>query len=103
MTTLEEAQAYRAPLERVAAYKALDSERDYQDDGVQDPDKPSMKPLTPGEILLAMEYCIKAASANWYHEAHPHPMATEFIRKIGGLAVQYMEQYGAPQREGFKR
>lgn len=90
-------------VERVAAYKALDSERDYQDAGMADESKPSMHVLTPGEIILAMEECLQHARTAWYHSAHPHTGMLNYIRKIGGLAMQGMEQYGAPQREGFKR
>lgn len=89
--------------ERIAAYTALDSERDYQDAGVADANKPSMQHLTPGEMILAMEYCLERARTAWYYSAHPHLDATEYLRKVGGLVVQYMEQYGAPQREGFER
>ena len=94
---------YNVKPERIAAYKALDSERAYQDAGVLDESKPHMKPLTPGEMILAMEQCLVHARTSWYHTGHPHVHATEYLRKVGGLVVQYMEQYGAPQREGFER
>lgn len=94
---------YDVKPERVAAYKALDSERDYQDAGVADVSRLNMKPLDAGEIILAMEQCLTTARAAWYSDAHPYPHTAEYVRKVGGLAVQFMERYGAPQREGFER
>lgn len=89
--------------ERIKAYTALDSEREYQDAGVEDDLKTHMHALTPGEVLLTMEHCLTQARNAWYYSGFPNVQATEYVRKIGALAVQYMEQYGAPQREGFER
>ena len=84
-------------------YRAIDSERDYQDAGVADVSKLNMKPLDAGEIILAMEQCLLVARSAWYGDAHPYPLTAEYVRKVAGLAVQFMERYAAPQREGFER
>lgn len=84
-------------------YAAIESERAYQDAGMADADKPSMKPLNAGEIILAMEQCLAFAGAAWYYDSAPYPNTAEYIRKVAGLAVQFMEIYGAPQRKGYER
>ena len=84
-------------------YAAIESERAYQDAGVADPSKPSMKSLEAGEMLLAMEHCLKVAGLSWYYDKDPYPLTAEHVRKIAGLTVLFMERYGAPQRKGYER
>lgn len=94
-------------VKRNEVYKAIDSERAYQDgqwpqgewDGTGQ--QPS-NPLTIGEfLLLAEEYCQRARDA-WSKEKKPEGNTLEIIRKIAGIVVNCMEQHGAPQRKGFE-
>ena len=86
---------------RDAVYRALDSERDYQDakrgnsartDLDDNRDLGSM-------ILLTEEYLAKARTAF----SGPHPAgqmaAVEQLRKVGALVVLTMEYHGAPLRK----
>ena len=90
--------------EREAAYNAIDSERDYQDAGKGNANRHANAPdrLLPGEIILAMEVCLADARAAWY-KPDGGKACLPFLRKCGRLAVQALENYGAPQREGFER
>lgn len=81
---------------REAAYAALDSERDYQNTVWGVDGEPN--PLTIGEFLLNIEEQVAKARAQWANEPKPEVMTLEFVRKIGGLTVNCMEQHGAPLR-----
>ncbi len=85
-------------------YAAIESERAYQDALWKDSEHPEhSNPLTIGEfILLIEEYAMKARK-EWSEEPKPEIAALNTIRKIAGIAVNCMEQHGAPQREGFER
>ncbi len=81
---------------RFDVYRALDSERAYQEnlwDG---------NTLEIGEFILLIEEYAARARVIWAGEPKPEVEALEFIRKVGGIAVNCMEQHGAPQREGFE-
>jgi hypothetical protein len=79
-------------------YRAIDSERRYQDEQRGNAKRhEGQPPMTPGEIILAMEKCLADARAAWYapdggDACLPH------IRKVSALGVQCMERYGAPFR-----
>lgn len=82
-------------MERKEVYKAIDSERDYQNRQAANLARPDMKKvLTVGETLLAIEDILVEARRNWYKGAEPHPNAMEHVRKIAGLCVQAGEEYG---------
>ena len=85
-------------------YAAIESERAYQNSLWKDPAHPEhSNPLEIGEfILLIEEYAMKARK-EWSEESKPEVAALNTIRKIAGIAVNCMEQHGAPQREGFER
>lgn len=89
---------------RQAAYAAIDSERDYQDAGKGNANRHANAPdrLLPGEIILCMEKCLADAREAWY-KPNGGTACLPFLRKTGALAVQALENYGAPQREGFER
>ena len=100
----DEVAAFNRGHKRKAAYKAIDSERDYQDTvwcietpSSVDPSKPN--PLTVGEFLLLIEDIAAQARRVWYTDKKPNEATLEFMRKIGGVAVNCMEQHGAPERE----
>lgn len=78
---------------RNEVYKALDSERDYQD--VVWPDSAH---LSIGDYLLMLEEYVFRGRREWVKEHQPELNALEMIRKVGGIAVRCMEQHGAPIR-----
>ena len=82
---------------RFDVYRALDSERDYQENLWRG------NHLEIGESILLIEEYVARARVIWAGEPKPEAESLEFIRKIGGIAVNCMEQHGAPQREGFER
>jgi hypothetical protein len=93
------------PAIREAVYNKLDGEREYQNDGQGNakPHPGSTRPngaLSPGECLLCIEQIAADARAAWYKPNGQEAMAP-FMRKIGGVAVQFMENYPTPDREGY--
>ena len=97
------------PAAREAAYKIIDGESDYQDAGKGNA-APHIVPetgaprangaLTPGEGLLCIEQIVEEARAAWYKPDGWYKMLP-YIRKIAGVSVQLLENYGAPPREGY--
>ena len=88
---------------RADVYRAIDSERDYQEMRVR---RDQGNPFhSTEEFLLYMEdYLVEArkvASRTWGPEAKPAIL--EVIRKVTALGVACMEHHGAPQRAGFER
>lgn len=84
---------------REDVYKAIDTERDYQnqiwsESGANDDGK-----LTIGEQILLIEEYASKARASWSQEKHPEIGALNIIRKIAGIAVHCMEDHGAPLRD----
>jgi len=98
-----------AQVSRARVYAVLDGERDYQNNGEgnaaphPDSNGPHHAPgeLSPGEGLLCMEEILAHARAAWYKPDGQTAMMP-FVRKIGAVAVQLMENYGAPPREGHE-
>ena len=85
-------------------YAAIESERAYQDSLWKDVDHPEhSNPLEIGEFILLIEEYVMRAREEWSGEPKPEIAALNTIRKIAGIAVNCMEQHGAPQREGFER
>ena len=84
---------------REAVYRAIDSERAYQDALAERLDRPDMHQLSMGEGLACLEHLRLDALAQWYSDAEPYPETLEHIRKIAGICVVLMERYGAPHRE----
>lgn len=84
---------------RKEVYKAIDTERDYQDLIWRLADDPSfVNELTIGEfVLLVEEYAAKARNV-WTNQPKPELETLEFMRKIAGITVNCMEQHGAPKR-----
>jgi hypothetical protein len=87
---------------REQVYAALDSERDYQDaNWPQDGRDGAPNPLTIGEFLLLIEEYAAKARFEWAKEKKPEMKTLDVIRKIGSIAVNCMEQHGAPRRFGY--
>lgn len=83
---------------REEVYKAIDSEREYQDDFVL-PERRYFQTHTLGEFILMINQYAAQAMEKWTH--HPDtevPISLHEVRKIAGLAVRCMEQHGVPHR-----
>lgn len=84
---------------REEVYAAIDTERAYQNQVWPDQsleDQPNQ--LTIGEFILLIEEYAAKARASWTTEPAPETEALNGIRKIAGIAVNCMEQHGAPHR-----
>jgi len=86
-------------VKREDVYAAIDSERDYQDAGKGNANRHAnaLDRFLPGEIILCMEKCLADAREAWY-KPDGGTACLPFIRKVAGLAVLAMENYGAPKR-----
>lgn len=85
---------------RELVYRTLDGERDYQDDMSRDPARPDMvQEMSMGEIILATEHALSEARRAWYSDSRPYPATIEYLRKVGGLVVKAMEQFGVVERK----
>lgn len=88
------------PTPRDEVYAAIDSERDYQAQQWPGRDVPGHEnQLTIGEFVLLVEEYAAKARALWTHEPKPELQTLDIMRKIGGIAVNCMEQHGAPKRQ----
>ena len=83
---------------REEAFEAINSERDYQDqlpptrtDGVE---------RTVGDLVTMMNHYTQRLNEAWTM-APGDDKALGVMRKLAGIAVNCMEQHGAPRREGF--
>ena len=85
---------------RAEVYAAIEGERAYQDFLWPQDGQPGFpNPLTIGEfVLLLEEYCARAR-LEWSYEKKPEMRTLGVVRKIAGIAVNCMEQHGAPRRE----
>lgn len=83
---------------RIAAYAAIDSERDYQD--AKWGNKPSGGMHEVNGYLVFMQSYLTEAMNICTRNADPEAssMALHNVRKIAALAVACMEQHGAPKR-----
>jgi hypothetical protein len=87
------------------AIEAIETERAYQDAGCGnasavpgiDGGEPTT-PMSPEACLLCIEELTATARKVWYKPGGSQAVQ-HFFRKIGGVAVQALERYGAPHRE----
>lgn len=87
-------------MKREEIYKAIDSEREYQDKMSLSKYHPDMiEDMHLGDILSAINYNFGVAQSWWYSEAEPYEKSMEYIRKIAGLCVKAGEQFGMKKRE----
>lgn len=86
-------------MERKYVYKAIESEREYQE--IQKKKETSHVvedfPLAAG--MEAIRYNIEKANQAWYSEKSPYPTAMEYVRKIAAICVQMGEKYEMPSRD----
>jgi hypothetical protein len=95
----EHCPMYRYMVPRRNVYRALDSERAYQDGKWIAPGAPHMHSI--GEWLIYMEQYIQEAKRALTFEPDPgaNQTAINIVRKVTALGVVCMEQHGAPLRE----
>jgi hypothetical protein len=82
-------------------YKAIDSEREFQD-SFYIPEMRYYQTHTLGEFVLMLNQYAAQAMEKWTHHADKSdgfPTSLHEVRKIAAIAVRCMEQHGAPVRE----
>lgn len=79
--------------DRNEVFRAIDSERDYQE-ALSRNTKKLQEPL---EHLAVIRRICRDMEDSWYNV--PGEADMNFMRKIAGVAVRAMEQHGAPYRE----
>jgi hypothetical protein len=86
---------------RKAAYRAIDTERDYQEElsrnAVNRTDDPTFSPIT--NLAIIEEICARMKSEFYEKPGHP---SMDYMRKIAATAVRTMEAFGAPVRDTNK-
>lgn len=82
-------------MDRSTVYKALDSEREYQE---RQWDRTQSRPLSVAEELLLAEDYLAEARNHWRMETG-HDRTLEFMRKVAGIMVRCFEHHGVPMRE----
>jgi hypothetical protein len=85
---------------RAEVFRAIDSERRYQNAQRGNAKRHANMPpvMTPGECILTMEKCLNDARVAWY-APEGGTACLEHLRKVAAVAVQCMENYGAPIRQ----
>jgi hypothetical protein len=83
---------------RAAAYRAIDSERDYQNQVWANHTNNGPNALSIGEFILLADEYVTQARQQWSKEPRPERAALNTMRKIAAIAVNCMEQHGAPVR-----
>lgn len=84
---------------RIEVYKALDSERAYQNMSFQE-NYHTATDRTLDEFILYIQQYAQEAGALTTHGDEKE--ALHFVRKVGALCVGCMEKHGAPHRPGFE-
>jgi hypothetical protein len=82
---------------REEVYKAIDSEREYQDRVWRDAPTTYRGEHEVGAFLTMFDHYLFLAKKAW-SENDGDSEALEVIRKLAGIAVNCMEQHGAPHR-----
>ena len=83
---------------RKEVYKAIDSEREYQESFVL-PERQYYQTHTLGEFILMLNQYASQARRMWTHHSDVGPPESlQEVRKIAAIAVRCMEQHGAPHR-----
>lgn len=88
-------------MKREEIYKAIDSERDYQDKRWNENTTASKGKHSPEEWLMYMEDYINEAKHILSRESvqNGYPKAMDIMRKVAAMAVCAMEQHGVNNRE----
>jgi hypothetical protein len=81
---------------RAEVYKAVDSERNYQDQLARN----NVPEQTQLEHLTVIRRIVRDIEDAWYENPGHPPL--DYMRKIAAVAVKAMEQHGAPTRTGYE-
>ena len=90
--------------ERLLAFEAINSERDYQDDRWKDYQGLDRVHTCATDrsldefILYIKQYADEAGALSTHGD---ETEALNFVRKVSTLCVGCMEKHGAPRREGY--
>lgn len=92
-------------MERNEVYKAIDSERDYQDLRWNEDTTVSKNIHTLEDWYMYIEDYLNEAKHILSREARQdaNPKALDIMRKVSAMAVCAMEAHGVNQRDGFER
>lgn len=85
-------------MKRQEVYEAVDSERDYQNEGIKLDDTHIVKEFPLGSALSAIQVKLDLARSMWYNRTSPHTEAMGELRKIAAICVQMGEENGMPNR-----
>lgn len=80
---------------REEVYRAIDTERNYQESLARN----TTTDQRPLEQVALIEEVIRQAKQDWYN--NPGAFDMNYMRKIAGIAVRCMEQHGAIRRPRF--
>lgn len=83
-------------MKRSDVYKIIDTEREYQN--VLSSDRTDGSTKTVGDYITMLQHYQNELVKAWTINAG-NEKALNIIRKIGGIAIYCMEDYGAPERE----
>lgn len=83
---------------RTLAYRAIDSERNYQLAQVNDPARTDMRELTMGEAVAVLGYLHGVITTYWYSDSEPYGKTMQYVRKMAGVCVAMMEKHGVSLR-----
>lgn len=82
-------------MDRKQVFELIDGEREYQDSlGL---DRTDGRQHSVGEYLVMLEVYLRRAFDDWTNNSGDSAALDE-IRKVAGIAVHCMEDYGAPNR-----
>lgn len=101
MADRNEDNANLKPTPRSEVYRAIDTERTFQDSFVM-PDRDYYMTHTLGEFILMLNQYAAQAQQKWTHHSDRvdgFPESLHEIRKLAAIAVRCMEQHGAPSRD----
>lgn len=85
-------------MQRSDVYKAIDTEREFQNKHAEADDGHIVAGLSLGDTISAIEYNIRKLQDTWYKERKPYPSSMAYARKIAALVVQIAEDVGMPER-----
>lgn len=87
-------------IDRNKVYRAIDSERDYQDSRftIERTGRSAIDRSLDEFILYIQQYAAEAGALTTHENEEE---ALHFVRKVAALCVGCMEEHGAPRREGF--
>ena len=78
---------------REDVYKAIDTEREYQNTLPRN----EIKNQTIMEYMALIRHILVQMDNDWYNKSEQ--VSLDYVRKIAGIAVRCMEEHGAPKRK----